>query len=205
VQIINGGDDGQVLVAYLDSVASGATVKVKLTIRAVEDTPFTDISNTASVFYRESVADQTSLDLTVSSNNLAVPASLASQSSEATESEAGAERSSSTNEVAKDDTTTASSDQETAPATEPSAATAATDTKPSTEPADAETASAEAEPPESAFAPPQADDDSLLPKTGQASAGGQSQSNATVPLTASVLLLLGFVAYGVKSVRQRTV
>src|SRR5690606_15089343 len=77
VQIINGGDDGRVLVAYLDSVAAGEIAQVNLTVQAVEDTPFTDISNSATVCCRESVADQTSLDLTIGSSGLAEPAALA--------------------------------------------------------------------------------------------------------------------------------
>ncbi|MCB0154700.1 MAG: DUF11 domain-containing protein [Anaerolineae bacterium] len=210
VQIINGGDDGRVLVAYLDNVAAGEIAQVSLTVRAVEDTPFTDISNSATVFYRESVADQTSLDLTISSSGLAVPAALTGSTDRAAVEDEAAGTAASAGPAAREaepvtpaeSAPTAVEESSAAPTTEAAASTTQADEADEAEQAMPATAD---ETEESAFAPPKSDDESLLPKTGQApdEALAASKSNAVIPMIASITLLLGFVAYGVNSVRQR--
>jgi hypothetical protein len=68
-QIINGGEDGQLVVVYLDKLASGAIATLRLTVKAdVDLLSGTKIRNTATLFYRESAADQASLDFSVGSD-----------------------------------------------------------------------------------------------------------------------------------------
>lgn len=76
IKIVEGGDDGRLVVLYLDTIEAGATETITLNVTAIEDTPLgTAIKNTATLFYKESVALQASVDLTVKSNRIeAIPA-----------------------------------------------------------------------------------------------------------------------------------
>jgi uncharacterized repeat protein (TIGR01451 family) len=81
-QIIDGGSDGQLVVVNLDQLAKGATAKIELTINAdIDLLGGTKIKNTATLFYRESFAHQASLDFTVASDELSLPAASGNGSS----------------------------------------------------------------------------------------------------------------------------
>lgn len=68
-QIVDGGEDGQLVVLYWDKLASKAKAAIRLTINAdVDLLGGTKIRNTATLFYRESAADQAWLDFTVGSD-----------------------------------------------------------------------------------------------------------------------------------------
>jgi uncharacterized repeat protein (TIGR01451 family) len=70
--IVN-GPDGQLVVVYFDKMASGAEISIRITVIGAADLPGTfQVTNTATLFYRESVADQTSLELTVRGSGPAV-------------------------------------------------------------------------------------------------------------------------------------
>jgi uncharacterized repeat protein (TIGR01451 family) len=72
-QIINGGEDGQLVVVNLDKLAAGAEAEIQITINAdVDLLNGTKIRNAATLFYRESAADQAWLDFTVGSGELPV-------------------------------------------------------------------------------------------------------------------------------------
>ena len=65
-RIIDGGPDGQLVLVYLDRLAAGAEANIIITVAAAPDVPAgAQISNTATLFYRESVADQARLEFTV--------------------------------------------------------------------------------------------------------------------------------------------
>jgi hypothetical protein len=65
-RIVDGGPDGQLVVLNLDKLAKGAKATIELTVNAdVDLLSGTKIRNTATLFYRESAADQASLDFTV--------------------------------------------------------------------------------------------------------------------------------------------
>jgi hypothetical protein len=73
-RIIDAGADGQLVAVFLDKLAAGAEANIFITVTAAEDLlPDTKIRNTATLFYRESVADQAWLDFTVSPSQLPVP------------------------------------------------------------------------------------------------------------------------------------
>jgi len=64
-KIIN-GPDGQLVAVYFDKMASGTEATIQITVIGAADLPATmQVTNTATLFYRESVADQVSLELTV--------------------------------------------------------------------------------------------------------------------------------------------
>ncbi len=68
-RIIDGGEDGQLVVVNLDKLAAKASVTIGLTINAdVDLLGGTKIRNVATLFYRESAADQAWLDFTVGSD-----------------------------------------------------------------------------------------------------------------------------------------
>ena len=65
-RIIDGGADGQLVAVYLDKLAAGAEANIIITMAAAPDVPSgTQISNTATLFYRESVAAQAQLEFIV--------------------------------------------------------------------------------------------------------------------------------------------
>ncbi|MBN1221572.1 MAG: DUF11 domain-containing protein [Anaerolineae bacterium] len=65
IDIIN-GPDRQLVAVNLDRLAAGAEAAIRITVIGAVDVPgSTQVTNTATLFYRESVADQTSLDLTI--------------------------------------------------------------------------------------------------------------------------------------------
>ncbi|MBN1992468.1 MAG: DUF11 domain-containing protein [Anaerolineae bacterium] len=66
-QIIN-GPDGQLVAVYLERMAAGAKATIQITVIAAADLPIrTQLTNTATLFYRESAADQASLDFSIGS------------------------------------------------------------------------------------------------------------------------------------------
>ncbi|GAB4413692.1 MAG: hypothetical protein Fur0044_08170 [Anaerolineae bacterium] len=68
-RIVDGGPDGQLVVVNLDKLVKGAQATIELTVNAdVDLLSGTKILNTATLFYRESAADQASLDFTVGSD-----------------------------------------------------------------------------------------------------------------------------------------
>jgi hypothetical protein len=78
-QIINAGEDGQMVVVNLDKMTAGAKATIRIIVNAYIDLlSGTQIRNTATLFYRESAADQTWLDFTVGSDELPLPAASAS-------------------------------------------------------------------------------------------------------------------------------
>jgi uncharacterized repeat protein (TIGR01451 family) len=78
-RIINGGPDGQLVALNLDKLAAGAEATIGLTVNAdVDLLSGAQIRNAATLFYRESAADQTWLDFTVGGDDLSVPAASAS-------------------------------------------------------------------------------------------------------------------------------
>ncbi len=68
-RIIDGGPDGQLVVVNLDKLAKRAKATIELTVNAdVDLLSGTKIQNAATLFYRESAADQAVLDFTVGSD-----------------------------------------------------------------------------------------------------------------------------------------
>ncbi len=66
IRIVDGGPDGQLVAVYLDRLAAGAEANIIITVAAAPDVPNgAQISNTATLFYRESVADQARLEFIV--------------------------------------------------------------------------------------------------------------------------------------------
>ncbi|MCB0162883.1 MAG: DUF11 domain-containing protein [Anaerolineae bacterium] len=75
LKIVNGGDDGQLVAVFLDTMPSGAERNVFITVKAAADQPNSgQIRQTATLFYRESAADQAWLDFTIGSDNEPAPA-----------------------------------------------------------------------------------------------------------------------------------
>lgn len=73
VRIIDGGDDGQLVVVYLDTLVAGDTANIIITVTPTENAPLNaQITNTATLFYRESAADQASIEFTVGSGGVDV-------------------------------------------------------------------------------------------------------------------------------------
>jgi uncharacterized repeat protein (TIGR01451 family) len=76
-RIIDGGDDGQLVVVYLDKLEAEAETNIFITVTVAEEVPAnTQVTNFATLFYRESVAAQDSLELNLSGNPLAIPAAM---------------------------------------------------------------------------------------------------------------------------------
>lgn len=72
--IVDGGTDGQLVSVFLDSVPASAEANVIITVTTTEDvTGGTQLNNTASLFYRESIAVQASAELTIGQRELDVP------------------------------------------------------------------------------------------------------------------------------------
>lgn len=72
IRIIDGGAAGQMVVVYLDRLAAGSEANIIITVAAAPDVPNgAQISNSATLFYRESVADQARLEFTVGSPGVA--------------------------------------------------------------------------------------------------------------------------------------
>ncbi len=88
VQIINGGDDGQVVVGYLEKLTSEEEAQIFVSLRAIEDTAVTETEMVATLFYRESAAHQARIDFDVdgsitpfsSSSNVSVTTAVQSSS-----------------------------------------------------------------------------------------------------------------------------
>ena len=76
LKIVNGGDDGQLVAVFLDTIPSGAERNVFITVKAVDDQPSSSqkIRQTATLFYRESAADQAWLDFTIGTDDEPAPA-----------------------------------------------------------------------------------------------------------------------------------
>lgn len=65
-QLVNGGDDGQLAVVYFERLRPGAEVNIFITVMLAEGvSQGTEINNKATLFYRESVAVQDGITLTV--------------------------------------------------------------------------------------------------------------------------------------------
>lgn len=80
VRIIDGGPDGQLVFAYVDRMSPGAEENFLITVAVDPNLATgTSIRNTASLFYRESAADQSWVDLTVGTGGFPLPAAEASQ------------------------------------------------------------------------------------------------------------------------------
>lgn len=74
LKIVNGGDDGQLVAVFLDTVPSGAERNIFITVKAADDQSSSgQIRQTATLFYRESAADQAWLDFNVGTNNEPAP------------------------------------------------------------------------------------------------------------------------------------
>ncbi len=83
-QIVNGGADGQLVIINLDKLPAGAEATLRITVNAdVDLVSGTEIRNTATLFYRESAADQSWLDFTVGGDELPIPAASAAEGREA--------------------------------------------------------------------------------------------------------------------------
>jgi hypothetical protein len=68
LKIIDAGEDGQLVAAFLDELASGDELTLFMTVAISEDAlPGTQMRNTATLFYRESAADQDWFDFTIGS------------------------------------------------------------------------------------------------------------------------------------------
>ena len=65
-QIIN-SPDGQLVAVNLDRMVAGAEATVRITVIAAADLPRTQVTNTATLFYREGAADQVTYDFIVGS------------------------------------------------------------------------------------------------------------------------------------------
>lgn len=66
LKIIDAGADGQLVVAFLEKIAAGDEVNIFVTITTAEGiTTGAQIRNTATLFYRESAADQDWVDFTI--------------------------------------------------------------------------------------------------------------------------------------------
>ncbi|MCB0193158.1 MAG: hypothetical protein KDJ65_14535 [Anaerolineae bacterium] len=75
LKIIDGGDDGQLVAAFLDTVSSGDALDLLITVAVDDDVEvFGPIQQTATLFYRESAAVQASIDFTVGADNGSAPA-----------------------------------------------------------------------------------------------------------------------------------
>ncbi len=84
MKIIDGGDDGQLVVVHLDNLPAGAEANIFVTIAAAAEVPDgTQITNTATLFYRESVADQTRIDFTVGQGAGVAPSQVTAPAPEA--------------------------------------------------------------------------------------------------------------------------
>lgn len=209
LRIIEGGDDGQLVVAYLDKIAAGATETVTLEVMAIEDTPQTQARNTATLFYRESIAVQDSLEFTIARSNLAVPAAVDANAASAAPAEpqsGGATTQERTTgaQVAPQSQATATPRPQVTPMAIPTL-----DTAPEATPLAATTTEGDPVGGGSGFTPPQTDE--LLPQTGnqesviQASSSLFSTANPELfgSLIGIGLVGAAFVAYSVRSWRQR--
>jgi uncharacterized repeat protein (TIGR01451 family) len=68
-RIVDGGEDGQLVVVNLDKLVAGATATIELTVNAdVDLLGGAKIRNKATLFYRESAAAQAALEFTVGSD-----------------------------------------------------------------------------------------------------------------------------------------
>ena len=212
-QIIDAGDDGQVVVTHLDKVVAGETVKIIVAVTAVEDTLVTKVTNTATLFYRESAATQASLDLSVvGSGGLVIPAAAAQP--EAASSAAGEEVVSEA--VAPADPPT---EADVKPVVQADDASDTGEVQPSTTTSTESTAiedetatvsGAEEADPSTEFEPP----DDLLPTTGDdvagrgfintpAQTGRGTGSDFMLFIGLGLLLVLGILAYGLRAVQQQ--
>lgn len=71
-QIIN-GPDAQLMAVYIERLASGEEANIRLTVIGAGNlAAAANVTNTATLFYRESVADQTSLDFTIGAGSAPV-------------------------------------------------------------------------------------------------------------------------------------
>jgi uncharacterized repeat protein (TIGR01451 family) len=71
-QIIN-GSNRQIVVVNLDKMAAGAEETINITVTGRSDVPPDfEVTNTATLFYRESAADQTAVGFTIRGSGLAV-------------------------------------------------------------------------------------------------------------------------------------
>ncbi len=207
IKIVEGGDDGRLVVVYLDKIEAGATETITINVTAIEDTPLgTDIHNTATLFYRESVALQASVDLTVGSEIVPIPAATSGESSGMT-ARANAEMDeemlrAKTATVGQSSPTTTRSERSTE---KPSASTASTPAESHT--SDEATVADETEPVTDSPAEEAESTDDLLPQTGNgrtndtltADSFTAGQSNLVGPLSGVGLVLLAFLAYGLRT------
>jgi hypothetical protein len=201
-QIIPVGADGQLVVAYLDTVAAGEQVEVVITVSAVEDTPVSEVSNTATLFYRESVAVQASLNLAVQgSGGPVIPAALQeTDSTTLVAAEAAAAPADSASE-----TTPATRDEAAKAASEPASSGPEQSSAPIAPAETTQTGQVQSEQ-STGFTPP----DSALPVTGKAGineagaqAGPESGPNFILLIGSGLLLLLGIFAYGLRAVQRQ--
>jgi uncharacterized repeat protein (TIGR01451 family) len=84
MKIVGAGDDSQLVVVHLDNLPAGAEANIFVTVAAAADVPDgTQISNTATLFYRESIADQARIDFTVGQGAGVVPSQVTAPAPEA--------------------------------------------------------------------------------------------------------------------------
>lgn len=72
-KIINGGADGQLVVVFLDKLAAGDEANIIITVTADAAATAGRVRNTATLFYRESAADQAFADITISGSGVSAP------------------------------------------------------------------------------------------------------------------------------------
>jgi hypothetical protein len=72
--IVDGGSDGQLVAVFLDKVPAAAEANVIITVTTSDDIAGSArLNNTATLFYRESIAVQASAELTIGQRELDVP------------------------------------------------------------------------------------------------------------------------------------
>lgn len=79
-RIVDGGADGQLVALNLDKLAAGAKATIRITVNAdIDLVDGTKIRNTATLFYRESAADQSWVDITIGGDKLPIPVASAAE------------------------------------------------------------------------------------------------------------------------------
>lgn len=192
LKIINGGDDGQLVAAYLDTIPSGAERNVFITVKAADDQPnSSQIRQTATLFYRESAADQAWLDFTIGTTGEPAPAAPVVEPASITPTLAiAAEAMVATTTPEPTPATTAPPTP--APASEP---TAEVESEDDFVPPNGLPETGDTEPEVVAEPPPD-----MLPVTGQI--GLMAQIETFLPLAGVSLTVLILFIYGVRSIRR---
>lgn len=183
VHLIEGGAEGQLAVVYLDRLAAGSEANIIIDVMAEGSLAGTQLRNTATLFYRESTADQAWVDLSVGRSGSPVVVAAAATATVAPAEEA-------------EPTSAAPT-----PSPEPSPAATAT--------AEVATASSEQFVAPDEHLPTTGDDfvpPEMLPVTGEIelpAALPNTGLNMILPISGLALIGLAFVAHMVRSWRNR--